>query len=207
MTTPAKTTEATTDFLDACKNFFFTTNEKGATDTLCFDLNETMLLLGLLVVVLGSALWAASIASARRHNPFLNFLLGLILPVIYPLFILFSMNIPDAWSFEKEHTAKANEPQTNAAAAEADELEAVPAGELTFEATPAYFNKISRDDDGNPAGPWTCVFAGNTITVRQILDVMPNCINVEFTDARPEPRKMRILYEKIESFTPVAAEA
>ena len=86
-----------------------------------------------------------------------------------------------------------------------DDSEATPGnvGELPFEPTPDYFSKIARDDEGKPAGPWECVLAGNRITVLQILDVLPNCISVEFRDARPEARKMRILYEKIETFTPI----
>jgi len=55
-----------------------------------------------LTFLLGSACWAASIAQARRHPIWLHFTLGLLLPWVYPLVILFAMNIKG----EKEMRAK-----------------------------------------------------------------------------------------------------
>lgn len=190
-----------TDFIH---DFLYIAGENGAAPVARFDLHETIAALVILTLLLASAFWAASIASARRHNAILSFVLGLVLPVAYPLVILFTMDIPGKWDFaaEEEKASKGQQPQEAAP----DDSEATPGnvGELPFEPTPDYFSKIARDDEGKPAGPWECVFAGNRITVLQILDVLPNCISVEFRDARPEARKMRILYEKIETFTPIA---
>ena len=44
-------------------------------------------------VMLGSGCWAASIALSRRHSGWLHFLLGFFLPGLYPVVILFAMNL------------------------------------------------------------------------------------------------------------------
>ena len=57
------------------------------------DGGTTLLIVVLSLVLLGSAFWAASIASARRYNPFLHFILGLLFPWIWPLFMLFCFDL------------------------------------------------------------------------------------------------------------------
>ncbi len=192
---------AVTDFIH---DFLYIAGENGAAPVARFDLQETIATLVIMTLLLASAFWAASIASARRHNAILSFILGLVVPIVYPLVILFTMDIPGKWDFAaEEEKAKARQSQQPEEPATDDKAQPEAGADLPFEPTPDYFSKIARDDEGKPAGPWECTFGGNRITVLQILDVLPNCISVEFRDARPEARKMRILYEKIETFTPV----
>lgn len=189
--------------LDYIDEFFFVINEDGKLGEARFETEALCICLAAVVVVMASACWSASIAAARRHNVALHFLLGLILPVIYPVIILFAMNIPGKWdlSSQKQEETKQEEPEE-----EADTLKPDESGNIPYEPTQAYFTKISRTDDGQPAGPWDVVFNGNKIVVTQIIEALPECINVAFYDAqRPEEqRTMRIPFTRIESWTPKA---
>ena len=61
-----------TDFIH---DFLYIAGENGAAPVARFDLHETIAALVILTLLLASAFWAASIASARRHNAILSFVL------------------------------------------------------------------------------------------------------------------------------------
>ena len=195
--------EKTTSYI---KDFFYIVGEDGKSeprfeiDLLCIDC-------GIVIAVLASACWAASIACARRHNAFVSFLLGLLIPWIYPLVILFAMNIPGKWDVTKKKKEE-EKAVMEAAVAEVEENTIKPDenGEIPFEATPAYFNTISRTADGQPAGPWKVTFNGNVITVTKIIEILPEALSVEFHDSKSELKKMRFPYSKIESWEPIKEE-
>ena len=72
----------------------------GKADVDC-DFGVTLILAILVLFFLGSACWSASIAACRRHNAFIHFIIGLALPWIYPIFILFAMDIKGAKAMKK----------------------------------------------------------------------------------------------------------
>lgn len=159
----------------------------------------------------GSACWATSIASMRRHPPFIHFLLGLVLPWAYPLFILFKMDIQG----EKERR-KAEQEKLAQEQAEAEEKQRIQeelntrkalAGNAEEEGLKTdvrwnqqYFAKISRDSEGRNAGPWKAVVSGTEIIVTEILEAEEDLVYVVFKGYNDEPSKMRIPYTKIESW-------
>jgi len=159
-----------------------------------------------MIFFLGSACWAASIASARRHNAFLHFFLGLIVPWIYPLVILFALTIPGQWNIADQNKPNADGDGKDAATddplADAPQAPAISPRDLPFEPTAEYFNAVCRDDNGLPAGPFDVVYAGNPIVVTQILEILEDMqvLNVEFYDKSPTLRKMRIPFAKIDSW-------
>ena len=60
---------------------------------LSYDPNLQFWIIFWILFFFGSACWATSIASMRRHPPILHFLLGLVIPWAYPIYILFTMEI------------------------------------------------------------------------------------------------------------------
>ena len=60
---------------------------------LSYDPNLQFWIIFWILFFFGSACWATSIASMRRHPPIIHFLLGLVLPWAYPIYILFTMDI------------------------------------------------------------------------------------------------------------------
>ena len=60
---------------------------------LSYDPNLQFWIIFWILFFFGSACWATSIASMRRHPPILHFLLGLVIPWAYPIYILFTMDI------------------------------------------------------------------------------------------------------------------
>lgn len=181
----------------AVKHFFFI-QEKGKAPQLKANPGDLAILCGVTVLILGSAFWAASIATARRHKPALHFLLGLVLPWIYPIYILFKLDIPGVWEFSKNKKDVKKNVEENAPK---HELQIDENGQYIFEQSQLYFQKIARNADGQPDGPWDCVFNNNEIVVTEIIDALPEALNVAFYDASStDVRKMRIPYARITSW-------
>ena len=181
-------------------DFFYMVSEDGK-DEARFDTSLLCIDCGIVIALLGSACWAASIASARRHNAFISFILGLVLPWIYPLVILLAMGIPGQWDLAKQKRDKEKaEREAVIAEAEANDVKQDEDGNITYEPTPAYFNKIARTPDGEPAGPWKAVVNGNPVIVVHILEALPEALSVEFKDNKGEIMKMRIPYVRINSW-------
>lgn len=173
----------------------------------------TAVLLVLVTVWLLSACWASSIASGRRHSPLLSFVLGLAVPYVYPLFILFVMDVKGA----KERRLKQEAARAKDAAAaderrhvagllgreaQSDDPEAgeEQAPERVFDA--AYFERIARDEQGNPTGPWRVVFGGSEVKVSRILEPLADVVSVEIETREGGRAKFRIPYARITECEP-----
>lgn len=178
---------------------------------LTYDPNVQFWIIFWILFFFGSACWATSIASMRRHPPFIHFLLGLVLPWAYPIFILFKMDI-----YGEKERRQAEQEKLAQQQAEAEERQRIQeelnarkalAGneEDNIQKTDArwnqqYFSKIARDSEGRNAGPWKAVVSGNEIVVLEILEAEEDLVYVVFKGYNDEPSKMRIPYTKIESW-------
>jgi len=164
--------------------------------------------LAAIAVWLLSACWASSIASSRRHSALLHFLAGLCVPIGYPLFILFAMDIKGAKARERkqqEAMAKGQEVEDEkrrVAEMVGQELTAMPdepaepqAPEPVF--TTEYFTRIARDEQGNYAGPWRVVFGGTEVKVLRILEPLAEVVSVEIETRDGGKAKFRIPYARI----------
>jgi hypothetical protein len=190
---------------------FFTerTTEAGIT----VDWPLIAFLLGVITLWLVSGCWASSIASSRRHSAVLSFVLGLAAPYLYPVLILFVMDVKGAKERrQKQDAAKAKD------AAAADErrhvaelvgrdlLEGAPeAGEEQVPAEvfdAAYFERIARDEQGNPTGPWRVVFGGSEVKVSRILEPLADVVSVEIETREGGRAKFRIPYARITECEP-----
>ena len=168
------------------------------------DWDVTLLLALIVLFLLGSACWAASIAACRRHNAFIHFILGLILPWIYPVFILFALDIKGAKALKM--ALEKQKAEADAAEAErqkniqlnsgTDATEDVPESEWSQQR----FEKMARNPDGSFAGPWNVTYGGRQVRVLHILEAFPEMVSVEFDDGKGNTLKIRIPYAKIESW-------
>ncbi len=189
-----------------------TTKMAKATDKAQFDVDAgfTIQLALLFLFLFGSACWAASIASSRRHNPVPHFVLGFILPWIYPLVILFAMDI------EGESERRKQMQQEAQAKAEAEEQRkrniaintqnatgnTSSDNEVEEEALDGFdqqrFRKLARNPDGSLAGPWDVVFNNIQIHVVYIIEALPQVVHVACLDEKGAVVQMRIPYAKID---------
>ena len=169
------------------------------------DPGVTLVLALILTFLLGSACWAASIAQARRHPVWLHFAAGLLLPWLYPFVILFAMGLKG----EKEMLARREAEKRAREEREAERqrniaLSAMPAAEPEADAgivwKRSYFERIARDRDGKPAGPWNVQFNGVVLRVVRILEAQDELVLVEQSDARGQTSRLRIPYAKIEAW-------
>ncbi len=169
------------------------------------DPGMAMVIALVLTFLLGSACWAASIAQARRHSIWLHFTLGLLLPWVYPLVILFAMNIKG----EKEMIAKLEakkreqeereaERQRNIDLLNPPEEEPEPDASIVWKRS--YFERIARDREGKPAGPWDVQFNGVVLRIVRIIEAQDELVVVEQLDARGQISRLRIPYAKIEAW-------
>jgi len=168
------------------------------------DGTTTLLIVLISLALLGSAFWAASIASARRYNPFLHFFLGLLLPWIWPLFMLFCFDLKGEKA-RRAAMAAESQAKAEAEAQRQKDLSATlgvdaPAKSETAEEgfTPKYFESIARREDGKKAGPWEAGFNGITLHVLTIEEVLPQVVKVNFMDEKAHVSQMRLPYARIE---------
>ncbi len=148
-------------------------------------------------VVLGSACWASSIAESRLYSPKLHFFVGLFIPVLYPVILLFAMDVKYPGAVPQAEGPAAEEPAAAPEEAEQEEEEE----EDVIEYDQAYFKEIARDEAGNFVGPWRIDFADNVVMAQRILDPLPHVVVIETVPSGPKGKtqRLRIPYDKIES--------
>jgi hypothetical protein len=164
----------------------------------------------LLTVWFGSAAWAGSIAGSRHHSTKLHFVLGLVVPYLYPLIILFAMDVKGAG--ERERTRKEQQEAQIAAEEEKRRVaEMLETPQDEFDAEPVeekpdwdmeYFDRISRDENGNPTGPWRIVYGDTEVIALRIVDALPQNVLVEVEGDDERGHRLRIPYSRIVSCDP-----
>ena len=186
-----------------CKLVLGYVDESAKATDVEYDIGAAVLVAVAIVVLLGSACWAASIAKCRRYNPVPHFILGIFIPWLYPLIILFALDIKGV----KEMRARAEEERLAREAEEAERQKniALNRKEEVEEVkglgwSQGYFEKISRKADGSDGGPWLVTYGGNTIRVLRIVEALPEVVNVEFEGEKGATMRIRIPYAKIESW-------
>ncbi len=163
------------------------------------------LIAGVILFFFGSACWAASIAQARRHNPWAYFIIGLIIPWVAPFLMLFCMDLKG--NREMKSALKAMEKQerkekelAEKKKAEEEQQEMVAAEKRAKSWGPEYFNSIARKENGDYAGPWDVAYKGRKVHVLRILEVLPEVVSVEISAAHGETSRIRIPYTTLESW-------
>ena len=150
-------------------------------------------------VLLASGCWAGAIADARRHSPALHFIMGCGLPVVYPVLILFGLDVKGAKAREKAREAERKREQENTELRKSireDRGEVVEEEEdLQFDQ--AYFKRIALDSDGNPTGPWAITYNDAVTTTQRIVDALESAVVIQIEGNDGSLQKIRVPYKKI----------
>ncbi len=186
-------------------------------DYLVYVKSHVLILISVITVMcvwLWSGFYSASIAEMRNRNMFIHFILGLALPVAYPLIMLFSMPV-------YVQTGKKVEKKEKYVRAEgAPPVETVMP--VLGNAPPVmidtqmmdnpdaaydhgYFKQIALDAAGNHRGPFTISVKGENMKVDKILECHPDFVMVGFTSSDGHAQKMRIPYKYIQGCTEMSS--
>ena len=151
-------------------------------------------------VLLASGCWAGAIADARRHSTPLHFFIGAALPGVYPILILFGMDVKGAKAREKEREEekkKEEEEQALKKSIRADRGEKVEEEEEVLQFDMAYFKHIALDDDGVPTGPWRIVYGDIETTAQCIVEALESAVVIQIESSDGSPQKIRVPYKKV----------
>ena len=167
--------------------------------------STVFLIAGAILFFFGSACWAASIAQARRHNPWVYFVIGLLIPWVAPVLMLFAMDLKGnremksaLANIEAQERKEKERAEQERQEEERKEKEAGQERAKTW--GPEYFNAIARKENGDYAGPWDVAYKGRFVHVLRILEVLPEVVSVEISAAHGETSKIRIPYTTLESW-------
>ena len=168
-----------------------------------------IILLVVLAVMLASGAWAASIAQMRRHPALPFFALGFFTFFIGPACLLYNLNIKGEDERKAQFAeAAARKREEEEARAERELAQAKERGKIEAPAVSAegivwdqnYFASIQRKEDGTPNGPWTVAYNGIEVTVTEIIEVLPEFLQVRLINLEGMPMVSRIPYSKIEKW-------
>ncbi len=183
-----------------------------------FLLANSPVVLGILA---GMTIWfasgglAASIAEKRNHQPLVHLVLGMAIPVFYPLLIQFTMKWKSKGKKHKRagdkdekimHMEGAPPPEAPPALTIDDEFAAAPTADAALleankiQYDQLFFKQKTYDDGGNYRGPFIFTVDGNEIKVERIINTMENVVVIENLDSDGKPQHLRIPYSRIEAF-------
>jgi len=162
---------------------------------------------GLLLWLLSGAM-ASSIAETRVRSPWVHLILGLLLPVVYPILALFfgvstvkQPKIKEAKERDVSHPD--GPPPVELPAADvpivAREIHAESIDEVTI-FTPEYFKDMALDEYGNYRGPFLFKVHGIEQRADRIVECMPGVVVTESITPDGKSQRLRIPYDKVEGF-------
>lgn len=171
------------------------------------DIEVVLLIMVVLTVWLGMACWASSIACARRHSPKFQFAVGLVIPLVYPLILLFAMDVKGARARQKqleaEEAERLEEERLRELAAGTGGDGAEGAKDQEEEDTifdMAFFKRIAHDEDGQATGPWLIRYANNEVIAPSIADTLDQAVVIEIhQEGTDQLQRIRIPYATITS--------
>ena len=161
---------------------------------------------GLLTLSLGSGSIAASIAEIRQRSIWLHFFLGLLIPIVYPVFIHLKMSTYSGKSAgrkreEKREQGEGPPPVEIAPTAMEEAPPAIIDSEMLSKPTviydQSYFKQIAVDISGNYRGPFQLTIGEEKLKVERIIDSLPTVVMIEFISGDGKLQNMRIPYKSI----------
>jgi hypothetical protein len=141
-------------------------------------------------VVVGSGALSSSIAEGRLRGRQLHFLLGMLMPVIYPVLALFVL---PRKTYEKEEATEMRMMGNAAETASDDEYDTQSA--LNYD----FFHASMFDTTGNPRGPFIMVVDNVELRVERIAEVMPKIVVLETVNSDGNLQTMRLPFGRISS--------
>jgi hypothetical protein len=159
----------------------------------------------IIVFLLGSPFVAATMAERQGKNRFVHFMLGVIIPWAYPLYMFIKLARQPAKELaEKQAETLADDekaligemPESHLKdeygdGVKADTAEAAPVMEQK------YFARIASDEAGNPLGPYVLELVdGRIVEVAKISEALPNVVILEVIESG-RSNTIRLPYAKI----------
>lgn len=151
----------------------------------------------------GSAFTAMTFAELKNRNRWVHFAIGLLVPVIYPAVLYFA--IPKIGAKEEDEEDEEEEEHEKATLPDS-EFRSYSKGKggsaevLSDDAImdQNYFNKISKDEEGNLLGPFVLELSadGQILEVEHIVEALPNAVSVQLGHGAGG-KKIRLPYDKI----------
>ncbi len=156
-----------------------------------------------------SACFSASIAENRMRNPWVHFVVGLIIPILYPLIILFGLptyskstdkievDVEDAKHIEGPPPVEAAPPVLETAAPGMVDTAMIDSPEIGYDQR--YFKQIAFDMAGNHRGPFEFTIKGEKLKVERILEAFKEVVLIEFASSDGKMQSIRIPYRNIDA--------
>jgi len=166
------------------------------------------------LIIIASAMAAMTVAEVKNRNRPLHFVLGALLPLIYPALLHFVL--PEfKIKTKEERDLEALVDSMGAADMElpdselkkvtdADEKGETPvfSAGTEIEITPQYLSKIMTDETGNPTGPYMLeMMDGKILEISKITNVLDKVIAVEMGEPGEDTKTIRLPYANIKTFT------
>jgi hypothetical protein len=158
-----------------------------------------------IIILLLSACMASSIAENRARGPIKHFVLGLLLPIVYPLACLFMMSVYEpperVEEVEEEASEKGQGPPPVEVMPEGIDGSLVTVATLDGEQryNKDYFQNIALDDYGNYRGPFSLrMKTGEDVRVDRIIDCLPAVCITESITPDGKNAHLRIPYDQVE---------
>ena len=154
------------------------------------DTDLTLYFFIYLFCCLVSACFSSSIAEGKIRDRLPHTILGLLIPLIYPIFIKLSLSPPKTKKGTVVETAP-EEDEHNLALTDLDQ---------------DYFKAIYLDKDGAHTGPYLIDMESNIVKAQKILEVHPDFIIIETTNSNGKLLRQRIPYSKMTTCTQIEKE-
>ena len=169
---------------------------------------EVVIIFAILIIFLGSGCISGSIAEERMRNIAGHFILGFIVPIIYPILIYMKLSVHSkeeargrkVLDFEQVEGAPPVETPPPAMVENAPPalLDSRMLDKPVVVFDQAYFKKVAVDMSGNYRGPFLLTVNGEKLKTERIIDSLPEVVLIEFLSADGKMQNMRIPYKNIE---------
>ncbi|WDE97002.1 hypothetical protein PQO03_03380 [Lentisphaera profundi] len=152
------------------------------------DLNWGLLivLLIMITIIIYSAALSSTIAEKRGHTYVIHFFLGLILPIVYPIFIFGSM----------KNKLKASA-TVSSIASEEEEDDDIPELDIAIDINEDFFKQYPTDKSGHRAGPFIFETDQGIITAQFIIEIQKQLLVIQTINPKGQEQTLRLPYEKI----------
>ena len=164
----------------------------------------TAIMLSIVVLTLGfSACWAAAISEKRLHGVKVHFILGLLIPFLYPLLINSSMKVNRKDTKSEEEVAPEKIKVEGYVKVEEEMQDEIDFDEIEISSdyNEDYFKSIYLDASGNHNGPFSIDVEGNILKAEKITMVASEFMVIEKLGDGDKIQTLRIPYNKIINFS------
>ena len=152
------------------------------------DLNWVLLLILIILVtiIVFSAALSANIAEKKGQKYIRHFFLGLILPVIYPVYALGGMK--NKLKKSPSQLAKANEEEDD---------DGIPELDIAIDINEDFFKQYPTDNNGHRAGPFVFETDQGIITAQFIIEIQKELLVINTVASKGKEQTLRLPYNKI----------